>query len=677
MNLKYLAERMLYMKKVLFVILILPSFLCFAQDIKRTNTWYFGVNNGIDFNTSPATHLNNGLVSSYESNASISDTNGNLLFYMDKDKVRNKFHQIIPNGGNIFIDQSCTQGALIVPCPQNDSLYYLFTIIREAGFYYSIININADSGRGSVILSNRKLLTPVSEKLTGVRHANGTDVWIVVHGAYNNNFYGYLLTSKGIVTCPMISSIGTVYNGSHEAGAMKFSNDGKLLAVATFVGNTVELFDFNSTNGNFSNMRILDDVLVPYGVEISPTNRFLYVFEADRRLFQYDLWLQDVSLMKANRYLLYDFTSDPFKNIQGLQLGSDGKIYMAMPFLDSLSVINQPDSFGSQSQFAYKGFSLNGNPSQYGLPNFIASHFNKPKTDFQYSISCPGTQGNFIAITKPSVTSWVWKIKRISNNTVSSYSTKQISHSFSDSGNYSISLIAGGDTVVKNIFVDAPILPSTDTLGCGVDSVLLIIPPSYRCIQWNDTTGLYNKTIKTNGTYTIQGCNAQGCLVVDSINIKFTSRPVQPAITKVTDSLFCTTAFAYQWYLNDSVLLGLNQKSIKPMKAGIYSVLITDSNGCSNMSNGYISNVGIDNVKGMAGIRIYPNPVTTTITIESTTKLSYRLFDLSGREHIRGTLNGGLSTVDIGHLCEGMHLLEVLKENNSNPQKLKLIILGK
>lgn len=665
------------MKRLFTLLLLLLAFQGVAQDIKRTNVWYFGLNNGINFNASPPVHLSNGSVNSYESNASVCDTNGSLLFYMDKDKVRNKNHQIMLNGGNIFIDQSCTQGALIVPCPGNDSLYYLFTIIREGGFYYSIINIKGDTGRGELIVTNRKLLTPVSEKLTGVRHANGTDIWIFVHGAYSNNFYAYLLTSKGIVTCPITSSLGTVYNSNHEAGAMKFSNDGKLLAAATFVGCTVELFDFNSTNGSLSNIRILDDVLVPYGIEFSPNNRFLYVFEADRRLLQYDLRLQDIAQMKSNKHLVYDFTNAPFNDIQALQLGPDNKIYMAMPFLDSLSVIHQPDSFGSKCQFAYKGFSLNGNQSQYGLPNFIASHFYKPITDFKYSILCPGIQGNFTAVTQPSVTSWLWKVKHISDNTVSSYSTKQISHSFSDSGYYRISLFAGGDTVVKDIFVDAPLLPLTDTLGCGVDSVVLTIPSSYRCIQWNDTTGLYSKIIKTNGTYTIQGYNTQGCLVVDSIKINFNPQPAQPVITKANDSLQSTPAFSYEWYLNDTLLVGVNARSIKPIKAGVYTVMITDSNGCSNVSVPYSSNVGIEKTVTEYGIKIYPNPVNNELTFETKTKLSYRLLDLSGREHIQGTLTEGLNIVNVEDLCDGMYLLQVLQENYNNPLNLKLIVLKK
>ena len=58
-----------------------------AQDIKRTAIWYFGRNAGLDFNTNPPTPLLDGAMNTVEGCATISDINGNLLFYTNGEKI--------------------------------------------------------------------------------------------------------------------------------------------------------------------------------------------------------------------------------------------------------------------------------------------------------------------------------------------------------------------------------------------------------------------------------------------------------------------------------------------------------------------------------------------------------------------------------------------------------------
>ena len=61
----------------------------------------------------------------------MSDPNtGQLLFYTDGRKVWNANNQVMPNGSNLLggFYNSCTQGALIVPFPEDNQRYYLFTL---------------------------------------------------------------------------------------------------------------------------------------------------------------------------------------------------------------------------------------------------------------------------------------------------------------------------------------------------------------------------------------------------------------------------------------------------------------------------------------------------------------------------------------------------------------------
>src|SRR5262245_41029728 len=99
----------------LLLILILTFTATRAQ--KQNNTWYFGGQAGISFNTSPPTALTNGALSTLEGCAAISDAKGDLLFYSDGVTVWNKDHQPMVNGTGLEGHASATQAAVIVPLP--------------------------------------------------------------------------------------------------------------------------------------------------------------------------------------------------------------------------------------------------------------------------------------------------------------------------------------------------------------------------------------------------------------------------------------------------------------------------------------------------------------------------------------------------------------------------------
>jgi len=70
---------------------------CFSNaqinsETKRANWWYFGQGAGINFSSGFPVAVNNGQTNSYEGSASISDKNGNLLFYSDGNTIWNKNH---------------------------------------------------------------------------------------------------------------------------------------------------------------------------------------------------------------------------------------------------------------------------------------------------------------------------------------------------------------------------------------------------------------------------------------------------------------------------------------------------------------------------------------------------------------------------------------------------------
>ncbi len=90
--------------------------------------------------------------------ATISDHNGKLLFYTNGQRITSRRHTLMKNGDNILGDLSSTDNAIAVPAPDNDSIYYLFTIGAayrpNKGFRYSVINMKRDDGFGEVVDKN-------------------------------------------------------------------------------------------------------------------------------------------------------------------------------------------------------------------------------------------------------------------------------------------------------------------------------------------------------------------------------------------------------------------------------------------------------------------------------------------------------------------------------------------
>src|SRR5699024_5150448 len=147
--------------------------------------------------------MNDGQLNTNEGSASISDHEGNLLFYTDGNTVYNAEHQIMQNGDGLLGHESSSQSAIITPDPGDEERYYIFAVdyqFGEDGLTYSVVDMNLDNGLGGILSNQKNILleTPVAEKLTATYHENGQDIWVISHRMNNNEFVAYLITSNGV-----------------------------------------------------------------------------------------------------------------------------------------------------------------------------------------------------------------------------------------------------------------------------------------------------------------------------------------------------------------------------------------------------------------------------------------------------------------------------------------------
>ncbi len=614
------------MRNSLFIYLLLFSFCTNAQDIKRTAIWYFGQNAGINFNTTPPTPLTDGAMDTKEGCATICDTSGNLLFYTNGEKIWNKNHQIMENGNGLLGHWSSTQSSLIVPLPENDSLFYVFATDLTGSINnwlsYSVVNMNANGGLGKVTDAKNMLLqTPVCEKLTATHHENGKDIWIAAHGFMTDSFFVYQLTKNGIINCPVISEVGSRHGKINQfgnpvytdgQGAMKFSPNGKTLAVTVYGDHKVEIFDFDKATGQIKKLKsILGSLLLAYTVEFSPNQQYLYIGADDEeKLYQYDLSVPTDSI-NGTRKLIHSHLSPA---ITSLQMAIDKKLYQGVIQGSFTSRINRPDSSGDSALFAYNGFNLGGKRSEYGLPNFVTSYFYQPEFDFEYQTSCSSNIISFQEKAASPVTSRLWKVLK-GSVVIDSSQFAAPNFSFSDSGWFSVQwIVNGSDTVQKQIFVDAPILLANDTLICNQPDFALIIPESYRCLAWQDGSDTDYYAVSTAGSYSIKAYDSKGCWVKDSILVEFDSIKT-PNIRQSNDTLFTdSSAAVYEWRFNN-IVVGANAHFLKISQNGSYSLTVKNNNGCENSSSFNVTGLSANKLKTLP-VEVYPNPSNGSFFVE-------------------------------------------------------------
>ena len=374
------------MNKVIFHIITTLTFslyLSFAVAQKEGNVWYFGEYAGLDFNSGAPTPLSNGALNTKEGCASICDEEGNLLFYTDGMSVWNRDHQFMPNGRNLNGHPSSTQSGVIVPQPGNKSIYYLFTVDgwgEEQGLQYGIIDMSLGEGMGDMVVKNQMIYTPATEKITAVKHSNNMDIWVITHALNSNEFRTFLVSDRGFNPDSYVSSkVGMNHLKIQKMalGSMKVSPDGSKLALANFT-QFFELFDFDNSTGKVSNPKLIQMPIDhgSYGVEFSPDQSKLYVTsERTNTIQQLDLTLDSPAKIAASSQVIGTTSSD---FMGGLQVGPDGRIYVAKWNSKYLGVINNPNVSGASCDYDDEGVYLNGKVSKQGLPTFVQTYFEDP-----------------------------------------------------------------------------------------------------------------------------------------------------------------------------------------------------------------------------------------------------------------------------------------------------------
>lgn len=590
------------MKKYLLTLCFFTSIhFAFAQ--KQASIWYFGNTVGLDFNQVPPQPLNNATISSVEGSSTVSDKNGRLLFYTNGVNINNRQHTVMKNGGALAGSISSTNNTVVVPFPGDDSVYYLFTVgaANESvqQFQYNIINMRGDGGLGEVEPGGMNALIEdkVFEKLAAIKHCNNKDTWIIVHKWNSDEYHAYLLTAAGLSSTPVISNTGFVTGGQelNALGVLKFSTNGKkVAALHSFENDIVELMDFDNTTGKFTNPILFRPTVTQvsigvYGAEFSPDGKLLYVtsnnYSTDvSTLYQFDITSNDAVTIAASAQIVYEDT----RYLAGaLQIAPDQKIYMAMWNERSVSVIDNPNTFGTGCNFIHNKIFL-GPSVQYGLPTFVQSIFDTVSNPYDFTrlpVSCSEKNVSFKINRLNGIDSVKWYFGDMGQS-----QALQPAHTYATPGFFDVKLIVYkidcsglNDTIVRKIWIaGTDKFLRNDTSSCSVFSLQIGVEEIYGVnYLWN--TGSTSNKITTNGfgDYWLE-LEQNGCKLRDTIKVSPEPTPVadlgkDTSICKYRPVTLRTQSSNYDSYLWST---GQTTPAIQVNQVGTYYVTVT-KNSCT------------------------------------------------------------------------------------------------
>ena len=607
------------MKNNLFFTILFCFFVSDVYAQKESNNWYFGEYSGIAFPSGVPMALYNSAMYSWNGCSTISDTTGNLLFYTNGEVVYNRNHQQMPNGSGL-LGGNGTQNCIIVPYPGNQKKYYIFTVgIEESippypcvGLYYSIINMALDGGRGDIEPFFKNMALSSSDKatykITAVRHQNNTDVWVIVRNlsAPDNEYHSYLITPAGINTIPVRSPCLTYVNATSSGGGrgqMKVSPDGKLIFASIYGLPGNEIGSFNASTGEINIWftfypNIINSEIC--GVEFSQDTRFLYLStyytSIYSRLIQYDVsLLPDESSFLSSMKII----AEPAGVARDLQMGPDGKIYVARYNKEYLGVINNPGEEGIACGYDTLGVYLGGRKSRNGLPQFIQSYFLR----FSFEGNCAGEPIQFTPNFNPVPDSIHWDFGDPGSGANNTTNELNPAHTYLQSGIYTATAFVRypdgrTETATREVTVTAlpEPYPLSDTVICKGTTVTLQAEGGYDSYLWSTNQNTDFITVADTGYYWVEAVNTEGCIGRDTVHVGWHPLPqlttdtiISPttcgnnigAITGV-NIISGTPPYSIEWLNSLGNIVGTTN-DLYNLGVDNYYLWVTDGNGCRNL----------------------------------------------------------------------------------------------
>lgn len=186
---------------------------------------------------------------------------------------------------------------------------------------------------------------------------------------------------------------------------------------------------------------------------------------------------------------------------------------------------------------------------------------------------------------------------------------------------------------------------------------------------------------KVSGSFSVVVTDNFGCSSTSSDKqITANTAPSKPSINNNGNLLSTPSGFTYQWYFNGNILPNEISQTLTATQTGLYTVKITDGNGCFNVSDPYSFTTGVDNPHANNSLQVYPNPnngnFNAQFSVMQGGEAKLALIDLLGKVVYSGNQKvfAGRNTISIvvDNLASGVYFFQLQVEGKTTFVKIRV-----
>lgn len=342
-----------------------------------------------------------------------------------------------------------------------------------------------------------------------------------------------------------------------------------------------------------------------------------------------------------------------------------------------MSSANLPNASWAAVQSQWNVFASD-NISNLGVHTISCNQTNAPNAAFTFNNTnyCANAAVSFTN-TSTNATSYLWTFQD-GNPATSTQANPVVT--FNNGGNKTVQLTATSGNLSDSYsatinILTLPVVYAGDDLELCFGSVTQVSAQSNGTtfIQWSPATGLSATNIlmpfleaMDDITYTLTVSDGT-CTNTDNF-VLTTNTIAMPVITANGNTLSTTAYTTYQWLLNNVPISGANSQSYSPPAGGIYTVEVSDINGCIIQSFEYsFIYQSVDETIANANVSVFPNPCTQDISliIDATDlgNCKFVLYNVLGKEMLTETITTKQNKLNVSLLPQGIYYYKVNANN--------------
>jgi len=243
-----------------------------------------------------------------------------------------------------------------------------------------------------------------------------------------------------------------------------------------------------------------------------------------------------------------------------------------------------------------------------------------------------------------------------------------------------VTLCSGDTVMVDSVFyTDAGTYYDSLQTAKGCDSVFIleiILDPTYEI--WDTIAICSGDSVMIGSTFysapetiydsmlTVQGCDS---VFVTQLTVN--NLPV-PVITQSGNDLTSSSAVSYQWYSSDTALTGETSQTYTATVSGLYSVMVTDANGCSGSSDTLVVTItALEEFALPPILRIFPNPMEDQAIVHFDRSVfngpyTILVYNLLGKKLLEESMTSeSQAIIERNDLAPGIYFIELAGESKT------------